>query len=88
MSTAHPCSPRQGVDQVAGGFDLLARARVEEDARAVAADDHPVGKGLAEVVLQLARVETIDQRARVLVLAGVDLQAPVVVHRRQLTRGG
>jgi hypothetical protein len=60
---ALPCTTKQFADQLLSGFNLPARARVGEDARPVLTDDRVVMKCQAEIVLELALVEALDQWA-------------------------
>ncbi len=67
-------------DEPARAFGLLPRARVEKDPRVVAADDHPIVEGLAEIVLELTRLESLDQLGQMPGIVKVDLKPPVIVH--------
>jgi hypothetical protein len=74
--------PAQGEDQIADAICLILRARVEEDTAAVTADDHAILECGAQVMLQLACLQPVQQRLNVPRIVKVDLQPPVVVHVR------
>ena len=70
------------LDGVPCPLGLFPGAGVEEHSGSVSSDDDAIVKRRAQVVLELLSSEALGEALRVVLLAQVDLQAPVVVHRR------
>src|SRR5689334_13661615 len=76
--------PRVCIDGVSCPFDLLTGTGIEKYASSVSSDDDAIVKRLTQVMLELPGIEALGQRSGVVLLAQVNLQTPVVVHRVSL----
>src|SRR6266508_1835735 len=62
-----------------GLFRLVARARVEEELRAVTGDHHPASEMLPRLVVEVERSQAFAKREAMLLVVQLDLDAPVLV---------
>ena len=77
----------QLLDQPLGGLGLPAGPRVAEDFVAVDRDEDLVGERPLQVVLELFGLEPLAEVVRDAVVVEIDVEAPVVVHRRSSVPG-
>ncbi len=68
-------------DQATSLFHLLAGSSVEEQLGSVTCDDDAIMKLFTQIVPELIGIKTLDQRASMSVLAQINLQTPIIIHR-------